>query len=142
MGVRSRDEVTMYLAIESILLASSVITDKLGVLPDKQWSVGQNRGKTGKVWDRHGWVIEVRVLPHDDETLIASQVMSIAIERFEKRLAPLVQKVAQLDSSADKYVVASIVCDVVPGIEFRPSFLKLLTEVGASFQIDIQSRLR
>lgn len=138
MTTSSHDEVTVYLAIESTVLRPSVVSERLGALPDRQWSAGETRGKTGKPWDRHGWVLEVRVHPEDHENRNASQLLPIAIEKFEERLTTLVPGLNRLGSSAEKYIVASVICEFVPGIELKPSFLKLLSDAGASFQIDIQ----
>lgn len=138
MMTSSHDEVTVYLAIESTVLKPSVVSEQLGALPDRQWSVGEPRGQTGKAWDRHGWILEVRVRPEDHEHRTASELLPIAIEKFEERLATLVPGLNRLGSSAQKYIVASVISDFVPGIELKPSFLKLLSDAGASFQIDIQ----
>ena len=136
--ITSHDQVTIYLAIESAFVAPSVLIQKLGVLPDKQWLAGEARGMTGKVWERHGWIMEVRIGSDEYRPLTASQLLPMAIETFGERLAPLIQRLAQLDISAEKYIVVSIVCNFAPGIELGLSFLKLLSAVGGSVQIDIQ----
>ena len=53
MSQRFDDRVTIYLAIESVELAPSILTARLGMPPDRQWLIGEGRGKTGK----HGTIM-------------------------------------------------------------------------------------
>ncbi len=55
------DQVVICLGIESVEMTAAAVTARLGVVPDSQWSRGALRGRTGKRWECHGWVLEVCV---------------------------------------------------------------------------------
>lgn len=130
------ERVTIYLAIESTDLAPSTLTERLGVLPDREWVIGDPRGKTGKQWECHGWIVETTVHSRDNEGRPVSRLIPIAMERFERRVRPFADAVAGL-SSAQKYVVLTMLAQHTPGIEFSHSFLQLIAALGGTLQIDL-----
>src|SRR5437899_9097981 len=96
----SDDRVTIYLAIESVEITPSSLTERLGMRPDRHWVIGEARGKTGKFWDCHGWVVETTVRSDDNDGRPASQLIPIAMERFQKRVEPMAPAVSALRGSA------------------------------------------
>lgn len=128
---------TLYLAIESLDLTSSMVTDRLGVHPDREWTKGDVRGKTGKCWERHGWILETTVRSQNCDGLPASALIPIAMARFEKRVRSLAGAPSELGSSTEIYVVLGILAKEVPGIECSHSFLELMGALGGTFQIDL-----
>lgn len=132
------DRVTIYLAIESVDLTPSELSTRLGVSPDREWHIGDGRGKTGKLWTCNGWVVETTVRSGDSGRT-ASGLIPIAMERFESKVGPFAKAVSSLGSSADRYTVLAILSEDVPGIEFSHSFLQLLADLGGTFQIDLST---
>jgi Domain of unknown function (DUF4279) len=135
------DRVTIYLAIESVEWAPSVLTDRLGVRPDREWTAGDVRGRTGKLWDSHGWVVEATVNSEDNGGRSASELIPIAISKFENKVKPIADAASSLGDSAQRYTVLAILAEEVPGIELSNSFLRLLTDLGGTFQIDLSAQL-
>ncbi len=135
------DRVTVYLAIESVDLAASAVTDRLGMRPDKEWAFGDVRGRTGKVWNNHGWVVETTVRSEDNGGRSASELIPIAIESFENKVGRIAKGVSSLGDSAKRYIVLAIVAEYVPGIELSKSFLRLLSDFGGTLQIDLSTQL-
>lgn len=133
------DRATVYVAIESTELAPSDITARLGIRPDREWLIGDARGKTGKQWDVHGWVLETVVRSEDAEGRSASALIPIALERFEKRLRPAAKSIAALGSSIQPYTVLAVLAESVPGIELEHSLLRLLHDIGGTFQVDLST---
>src|SRR6476660_2329571 len=133
----SDDRVTLYLAVESLDLTPSIVTDRMRVRPDREWTKGDLRGKTGKYWERHGWILETTVRSQDCDGGPASALIPIAMARFEKRVRSLAEMLSELRSSAEIYVVLGIVAKEAPGIECSPSFLELMVTLGGTFQIDL-----
>lgn len=131
------DRVTLYLAIESLSLTSSALTGRLGVHPDREWAVGEPRGKTGKLWECHGWIIEETVTSAENSSITASLLIPIAIQKFEERVQSLAEPISHLCNSANVYVVLSVIAQDTPGMEFRHSFLNLLSSLGGTFQVDL-----
>ncbi|MFN7640739.1 MAG: hypothetical protein ACK5PR_03240, partial [bacterium] len=87
MGENYDDRVTLYLAIESLELAPSILTERLGMLPDREWLIGEARGRTGKRWERHGWIVEATVRSDEYGGQSASQLVPIALETFHEKVA-------------------------------------------------------
>jgi len=135
------DRVTMYLAIESVELAPSILTARLGVRPDREWVIGDVRGKTGKRWESHGWVVETTVRSEESGGRSASELIPIAMERFERKVRPFAKLASSLANSAQRYAVLAVLAEEVPGIELSHSFLQLLTELGGTFQVDLSTQL-
>lgn len=133
------DRVTIYLAIESVELAPSILTARLGVRPDREWVVGDPRGKTGKHWECHGWIVETTVRSEENGGRLASELIPIAMERFEQKVGPFAKAVFSLGNSAQRYTVLSILTEDVPGIELSHSFLQLLADLGGTFQVDLST---
>ncbi len=134
------DRVTIYLAIESVEWAPSMLTARLGVPPDREWALGDLRGKTGKHWECHGWVVETTVRSEGNSGRSASELIPIAMERFERKVAPLAKSASSLGDSAQRYTVLAILAEEVPGIELSHSFLQLLAALGGTFQVDISAQ--
>jgi len=130
------ERVTIYLAIESTDLKPSALTDRLGACPDREWVIGAPRGKTGKRWECHGWVVETTVRSEEVGGQSASKLIPVAMERFERRVGPFAKAISELDS-AQKYVVLTILAEHIPGIECSHSFLDLVSTIGGTFQIDL-----
>jgi hypothetical protein len=131
------DRVTIYLAIESVEFPPAALTARLGVRPDREWVIGDARGKTGKHWECHGWIVETTVCSEENGGRSASELVPIAMEQFERRVGPFAKVASSLGDSAQRYAVLDILADYVPGIELSHSFLQLLTDLGATFQIDL-----
>jgi hypothetical protein len=131
------DRVTIYLAIESVELPPSILTARLGVRPDSEWVIGDARGKTGKHWECHGWVVETTVCSEENGGRSASELVPIAMERFERRVGPFAGVAFSLGDSTQRYAVLNILAGEVPGIELTHSFLQLLADLGGTFQIDL-----
>ncbi|MDP9115638.1 MAG: DUF4279 domain-containing protein [Acidobacteriota bacterium] len=131
------DRVTIYLAIESVEVAPSILTERLGMCPDRQWVIGEARGKTGKRWERHGWVVETIVRSEEHGGRSASELIPIAIEKFQRKVAQFAQATSSLGASAERYTVLAILAEDVPGIELNHPFLQLLTYLGGTFQVDL-----
>ena len=142
MNQRFNDRVTIYLAVESVELAPSVVTARLGVLPDREWLMGDFRGKTGRRWEGHGWVVETTVTSEENEGRSASALIPIAMKAFERKVGPLTAAALSLGMSAQRYAVLAILAEAVPGIELSRSFLKLLSDLGGTFQIDLSTESR
>jgi hypothetical protein len=136
------DRVTIYLAIESVELAPSILTTRLGVRPDREWVIGDVRGKTGRHWECHGWVVETTVRSEENGGPSASELIPIAMERFEGKVGPFAKIASSLGNSAQRYTVLAILAEEVPGIELSHSFLQLLTDLGGTFQVDLSTQLR
>jgi hypothetical protein len=134
------DRVTIYLAIESVELTPSELTTRLGVRPDREWLIGGVRGKTGKQWDRNGWVVETTIRSEESGGLSASELIPIAMERFASKVEPFAKTASSLGSSAQRYAVLAILAEDVPGIELSHSFLQLLNDLGGTFQIDLSTQ--
>ena len=135
---REYDErVTVYLAIESVELAPSILTERLGMRPDRQWAIGEARGRTGKCWKRNGWIIEAKVGSEEHGGESASRLVLIALETFQGKVAPITNALSTLGSSVERYIVLAIIAEEVPGIELNHSFLQLLADLGGTFQIDL-----
>lgn len=132
------DRVTIYLAIESATLDGPALTQMLGRSPDREWRLGQPRGKTGKVWDKHGWVIEVTVRFEDSEEGPTFDLLRAALEQFESKVGPVRKSVASLGMLAERYVVISILAQELPGVELSTSLVGLLSDLQCSVQIDFQ----
>ena len=137
MGENYDDRVTLYLAIESLELAPSILTERLGMLPDREWLIGEARGRTGKRWERHGWIVEATVRSDEYGGQSASQLVPIALETFHGKVAQITKAISALGSSVERYIVLSILADDVPGIELDHSFLQLLADLGGTFQVDL-----
>jgi hypothetical protein len=137
MSQNADDRVTVYLAVESLELTPSMLTDRLAVRPDREWIKGDRRGRTGKCWERHGWIIESTVRSIDHGGRPASALLPLALAEFETRAGPLVEVIAQLGPSVQIYVVLGIVAEEAPGIELSHEFLKLTTFLGGTLQIDL-----
>jgi len=135
------DRVTIYLAIESVELAPSVLTERLAMRPDRQWVIGEVRGRTGKRWECHGWVVETTVRSEEQGGRSVSELIPIAMEKFRHKVAQFAKAASALGSSAQRYTVLSIVADQIPGIELNHSFLQLLTDLGGTFQVDISAQV-
>ncbi|MBZ5579218.1 MAG: DUF4279 domain-containing protein [Acidobacteriia bacterium] len=133
------DRVTIYLAIESAELAPSILTEQLRMRPDRQWIIGEARGRTGRVWECHGWVVETTVNSEEHGGKSASELIPIAIERFQQKVAHFTDAASLLGPSAQRYTVLAILADEVPGIELSHSFLQLLTDLGGTFRVDISA---
>lgn len=132
------DRVTLYLAIESVALTRGDIAKRLGSPPDRGWGIGDVRGKTGKSWECNGWVIETVVRSSDGVYRTASELIPIALDRFEARAGAFRDAIARLDKeSVQVYVVLAILAEEVPGIECSHTFLNLLAALGGTFQIDL-----
>jgi hypothetical protein len=131
------DSVTVYLAIESVELSSSDLTSRLGMRPDREWSLGDARGKTGKRWESHGWVVQTSVRSEDSGGRPASELIPIALDRFEARVKAFAKGASLLGDSTPRYVVLGILAEEAPGIELGRSFLRLLAELGGTFQVDL-----
>jgi hypothetical protein len=134
------DRVTIYLAIESVELTPSILTARLGVHSDREWVTGGVRGRTGKRWDHNGWVVETTVCSEGSGGRPASELLPIAMERFMSKVGPFAKMASSLGSSVQRYTVLSIVTEEVPGIEFSDSFLRLLADLGGTFQIDLNTQ--
>jgi hypothetical protein len=134
------DRVTIYLAIESVELTPSELTARLGVCPDREWLIGGVRGKTGKHWGRNGWVVETTIRSEDSGGRSASELIPIAMEKFESKVEPFAKTASSLGNLAQRYAVLAILAEDVPGIEFSHSFLQLLTDLGGTFQIDLSTQ--
>jgi hypothetical protein len=130
------DQVTLSLGIESADLRPSEIAARLGPA-DWQWQSGEARGKTGKRWERNGWNLETVVRSENEGGLPASDLVSIAMRRFEERVRPIAGAVRELSACAYVTVVLSAVADAAPGIECTHSFLDLLSVLGGTFQVDL-----
>jgi hypothetical protein len=133
------DRVTIYLAIESAELTPSILTARLGVHPDRQWVIGDVRGKTGKHWERNGWVVETVVRSEENGGRSASELIPIAVERFERKVEPFAGAASSLGNSVERYAVLAVLAEKVPGIELSHSFLQLITNLGGTFQIDLNT---
>ena len=131
------DGVTMYLAIESTELTSFALTKRLETRSDREWGIGEVRGKTGKRWDRNGWVLESSGPLTGDLARSANELIPIVIARFTERLKPIAKSISQLGSSAEVFVVLAILASETPGIELSHSFLELLATLGGTFQVDL-----
>lgn len=130
------ERVTIYLAIESVELAPTILTERLGVRPDREWTIGDARGRTGKQWECNGWVVEITVTSQGTDGMLASKLIPIAMQRFESRVRPFANSVSGL-GSAEKYVVMTILAADTPGIECSHSFLELVARLGGTFQVDL-----
>ena len=133
------DHVTVYLAIESVELKPSELTRLLGVPPDREWLIGSERGRTGKLWDRSGWIVETEARSEDSQCRPASELIPIAIANFERKVAPFSKMAAALGTSVERCAVLAIVSEQIPGIQFSHSFLKLLSDLDGTFQIDLMA---
>ena len=131
------DRVTVYLAIESLELAPSILTERLGMRPDRQWVIGEDRGSTGKRWERNGWIVEATVRSEEHGGQSASRLVPIALEIFHGKVAQITKAVSALGSSVERYIVLGILAEEVPGIELDHSFLQLLADLGGTFQVDL-----
>jgi hypothetical protein len=94
--------------------------------PDREWSLGDARGKTGKRWESHGWVVQTTVRSEDSGGRPASELIPIALDRFEARVKAFAKSASLLGDSTPRYVVLGILAEEVPGIELGRSFLRLL----------------
>jgi hypothetical protein len=137
MGQIFNDRVTIYFALESATLSPQILTEHMGVSPDREWAVGSPRGKAGKCWVSHGWEIETVVTSQDHAGRTASELIPIAAKMFSERVEGLLRAAASLGPSVDRYTVLTILSDEVPGIELSPTFLQLLVELGGTFQVDL-----
>jgi hypothetical protein len=120
-------------------LTASLLTERLGVRADRHWAIGENRGRTGKYWECHGWVVETIIRSEEHGGRSASELIPIAIGRFQDKMAPFAKAVSSLGSLARSYIVLAILAEEIPGIELNHSFLQLLTDLGGTFQVDISA---
>jgi hypothetical protein len=134
------DRITIYLAIESVELTPSELTTRLGSRPDRIWLMGSVRGKTGKHWDSNGWVVETTICSEESAGRSASELIPIAIERFEIRLKPFARMAYSLGDSAQRYSVLAVLAENVPAIELSHSFLQVLADLGGTLQIDLSTQ--
>ena len=67
----------------------------------------------------------------------ASDLISLAMEEFERRVRPFARAVLSLGNLAERYTVLAILAEEVPGIELSHSFLQLIADLGGTFQVDI-----
>jgi len=136
MTHNSDDRVTVQLAVESIVFDAAAVSLRVGVQPDRQWSIGDARGKTGMAWERHGWVIETTLRSADSGGRSATDLIPIVVSAFERRIQPIVAKLALLRTDAELFHVIAIVANETPGIELSESFLTVLSAIGGTLQID------
>jgi len=141
MSQRFGDRVTIYLAIESVELAPSILTERLGMPPDRQWLIGEGRGKTGKHWECHGWAVETTVRSEEHGGRSASELIPIAMERFQRKVGQSAKAASSLGASAQRYTVLAILAEEVPGIELSHSFLQMLADLGGTFQVDLSAQV-
>ena len=137
MGQRQDDRITIYLAIESASVTPSDLTERLGVRPDRAWVIGEPRGRTGMLWECHGWVIETTVRSEEYDGRSATELLPIGMRAFLHRATCVAGVISHLGSSVQRHVVISIVADEAPGIELDPPFLRLLVDLGGSLQVDL-----
>ena len=88
-------------------------------------------------WDRHGRVIETIVRSEENGGVSASELIPIAMEKFQIRVEPFAKLLSSLGNSAQRYSLLSVLADEMPGIELTHSFLELVAEIGGTFQIDL-----
>jgi len=141
MSQRYDDRVTIYLAIESVELAPSILTARLGMRPDREWVIGEVRGKTGRHWECHGWIVETTVRSEEHGGRSASELIPIAVERFQRKVGQAAKAASSLGPSAQRYTVLAILADEVPGIELSHPFLQLLADLGGTFQVDLSAQV-
>jgi hypothetical protein len=131
------DRVTIYLGIETTKWRSSELTAQLGVRPDREWNIGEARGKTGKQWVSNGWELATAVRSEDAENQPASELIPIAMQRFEDRVRPIAGAVRSLGPDAYLTVVIDVLSEITPGIICRHSFLELVSNLGGDLQLDL-----
>ena len=132
-----QDYVEIIFSIESQELTSAYLTQKFGMLPDKVRTKGNAKATPGKYWNAHAWIVETRLNSNDHEGMSAQDLLPKAMELFAARTGALAKMAAGLGAAAESIVVLCINTDVIPGLEFSHSFLKLLADFDATFEIDI-----
>jgi hypothetical protein len=101
--------------------------------------MGTARGRTGKHWDHHGWVMEITTRSLENDGLPAHDLVPLALKGFETKVKPLAKLVSSLGDAAQRYIVLAILATEIPGIELSQSFLQLLADLGGTFQVDLST---
>ena len=131
------DQVTVEVAIESTRLTPEQITQIVGVPCDECRYVGDQRGKTGKTWDRNIWWLRNRKRTADNPGKSAHDLLPICMAEFFERLSTIREGLRQAVQSEGGQFGITTTCTFVPGLSFDQKIITEIADLGLSLDIDV-----
>ena len=129
-------KVTAELIVASASLTPEEVSKCVQVECDRSWKTGDPRGKTGKSWATHGWVLRsIKSAEQGDDAV--NSLVSSCVGDLIQRLKPIAAKVRDLSREGDVGVSIDILASHVPALNFDHEVLKVIADAGAWLQIDL-----
>lgn len=128
-GMEDGAEIYASLRVLSIVLSARELVQALGVVPDKQWGIGDTREKTSIRRKENGWEI-VSALP-----------LSAGIEEHINALLLRAEAAAEafnlLGEDACVLLSCAVYCESVPALFLSAEVVKRLAAIGAGLDLDV-----
>jgi hypothetical protein len=123
------DETIVRLKIISESHTPEMITGSLGLCSDRSWHVGDKRVRTAIEEKDHGWIL--------GSGLPRTASLGEQVEALLARLAPCRDKIRRLAHDSTVEFSCVIYAKARPALNFSPSEINQVSELGASLDIDL-----
>ncbi|MBI3289121.1 MAG: DUF4279 domain-containing protein [Elusimicrobia bacterium] len=124
-----RESNSVRLKITSVALSAQDIEARLGLKPDESWKIGERMGAFGSVSKEHGYAL--------DSTASHAASVSDHARSLIKRVADVVQKIAEVSTQAKVEIVCVIRAKTPPSLAFDRDDLRWFAAMGARLDIDL-----